>query len=51
MPVARIVSISTGAFSLAATGLLDGLRATTHWMAAAELARRYSAVIVDPAVL
>ena len=48
---ARIVSICTGAFSLAATGLLDGLRATTHWMAAAELARRYPAVIVDPTVL
>ena len=48
---ARIVSICTGAFTLAATGLLDGLRATTHWMATAELARRYPAIIVDPTVL
>ncbi len=37
----RIASICVGAFTLAATGLLDGLRATTHWVAASELARRY----------
>jgi len=36
---------------LAATGLLDGRRATTHWLAAAELARRYPAITVDPNVL
>ncbi|MGX7828819.1 GlxA family transcriptional regulator [Actinokineospora sp. 24-640] len=48
---ARIASICAGAFVLAAAGLLDGLRATTHWAAAAELARRYPAIDVDPAVL
>ncbi|HYZ57367.1 MAG TPA: DJ-1/PfpI family protein [Streptosporangiaceae bacterium] len=47
----RIVSICTGAFVLAATGMLDGLRATTHWAAAGELARRYPHVDVDPDVL
>ena len=48
---ARVASICTGAFVLAATGLLDGLRATTHWLAAAELARRHPAIEVDPDVL
>ncbi|KAA2258104.1 helix-turn-helix domain-containing protein [Solihabitans fulvus] len=47
----RIASICTGAFVFAATGLLDGLRATTHWLAAAELAARHPAVTVDPDVL
>ncbi len=47
----RIASICVGAFTLAATGLLDGLRATTHWVAADELARRYPAVDVDADVL
>ncbi|WP_327120789.1 helix-turn-helix domain-containing protein [Nocardia sp. NBC_01730] len=47
----RIASICSGAFILAATGLLDGYRATTHWLAAAELAARYPAVEVDPDVL
>ncbi|MFT7841799.1 helix-turn-helix domain-containing protein [Saccharothrix sp. BKS2] len=47
----RIASICTGAFTLAATGLLDGLRATTHWVAAAELAARHPLVLVDPDVL
>lgn len=47
----RIASICTGAFVLAATGLLDGLRATTHWRAAALLSRRYPAVDVDAGVL
>ncbi len=48
---ARIVSVCTGAFALAAAGLLDHLRATTHWQYAAELAARYPAVKVDPDVL
>lgn len=48
---ARLVSVCTGAFLLAATGLLDGRRATTHWMHADELARRFPAVHVDPSVL
>lgn len=47
----RIASICTGAFVLAAAGLLDGWRATTHWLAAAELASRYPAIKVDPNVL
>ncbi|MET0340574.1 MAG: helix-turn-helix domain-containing protein [Polyangiales bacterium] len=48
---ARIASICSGAFLLAATGLLDGRRATTHWLCAAALARRYPKVCVDPDVL
>jgi transcriptional regulator GlxA family with amidase domain len=48
---ARIASICTGAFVLAAAGLLDGRRATTHWQYADLLAQRYPAVHVDPAVL
>jgi len=47
----RIASICVGAFVLAATGLLDGARATTHWRAADLLAELYPAVEVDPAVL
>lgn len=47
----RIASICVGAFVFAATGLLDGLRATTHWVAAQDLAARYPAVTVDPNVL
>ncbi|MFJ2477855.1 GlxA family transcriptional regulator [Streptomyces sp. NPDC087659] len=47
----RIASICSGTFPLAATGLLDGLRATTHWAAAAALAAAYPDVTVDPGVL
>jgi transcriptional regulator GlxA family with amidase domain len=48
---ARVVSICTGAFALAAAGLLDGRRATTHWLGAVELAARYPTIDVDPDVL
>src|SRR3954467_2943325 len=48
---AIIVSQCTGAFVLAQAGLLDGLRATTHWKWAGELAARFPAVQVDPSVL
>ena len=44
----RIGSVCTGAFALAAAGLLDGRRATTHWNACAELARRFPNVAVEP---
>ncbi|MBT2410528.1 AraC family transcriptional regulator [Streptomyces sp. ISL-12] len=47
----RIASICSGTFPLAATGLLDGMRATTHWVAAGALAARYPEVEVDPDVL
>jgi AraC family transcriptional regulator, transcriptional activator FtrA len=48
---ARIVSLCTGAFVLAAAGLLDGLRATTHWAHTDTLQARYPQVDVDPDVL
>ena len=48
---ARVVSVCTGAFALAAAGLLDNRRAATHWQYADELAARYPAVKVDPDVL
>ncbi|MBM7861066.1 transcriptional regulator GlxA family with amidase domain [Lentzea nigeriaca] len=48
---ARIVSLCTGAFVLAEAGLLDGLRATTHWAHTDVLAERYPRVEVDPDVL
>ena len=48
---ARLVSVCSGAFVLAAAGLLDGRRATTHWRHAETLARRYPRVHVEPTVL
>ncbi|SEG96665.1 Transcriptional regulator GlxA family, contains an amidase domain and an AraC-type DNA-binding HTH domain [Nonomuraea solani] len=47
----RIASICAGAFTLAAAGLLDGLSATTHWIAAHRLAERFPRVDVRPDVL
>ncbi|WP_406101008.1 helix-turn-helix domain-containing protein [Streptomyces sp. NBC_01003] len=47
----RIASICTGTFPLAATGLLDGLRVTTHWVAADALAAAHPEIEVDPDVL
>ena len=44
----RVASICTGAFILAAAGWLDGKRATTHWRVAAQLAKRYPRVKVEP---
>ncbi|MFD1517184.1 GlxA family transcriptional regulator [Pseudonocardia yunnanensis] len=44
----RIASICAGAFLLAATGRLDGRRATTHWRHGATLARRHPQVMVEP---
>ena len=48
---ARLAAISTGAFALAATGLLDRKRATTHWHYTRQLAKRYPLVRVDENVL
>lgn len=43
----RLASVCSGAFVLAAAGVLDGRRAATHWAGAAELRRRHPAVTVD----
>jgi AraC family transcriptional activator FtrA len=47
----RVASVCTGASVLAAAGLLDGRRATTHWRHAATLAARYPRAQVEPSVL
>ncbi|MFJ6791371.1 GlxA family transcriptional regulator [Streptomyces angustmyceticus] len=47
----RMVSICTGAFALAAAGVLDGLHATTHWQYIDDFARDFPAVSVDRDVL
>ncbi|MBS0540730.1 MAG: GlxA family transcriptional regulator [Proteobacteria bacterium] len=44
----RVASVCTGAFLLAATGLLDGRRAATHWSVCADLARRHPRIKVEP---
>jgi len=46
--VGRLASVCTGAFVLAAAGLLNGRRATTHWLSAPALARDYPAITVEP---
>ena len=48
---ARVMSVCSGAFVLAAAGVLDGRRATTHWFHTDELARRYPAIDVELDVL
>ncbi|WP_053206771.1 GlxA family transcriptional regulator [Jiangella muralis] len=50
-PGTRLVSICTGAFALAAAGLLDGRPATTHWRGAARFAELFPQVKLDPDVL
>lgn len=48
---ARMVSFCSGAFAMAAAGILDGRTVTTHWMHAEELAARYPRIRVDADVL
>jgi transcriptional regulator GlxA family with amidase domain len=48
---ARIASICSGTFILAEAGLLDGLKATTHWVGTAQLEKLYPGISVDPNVL
>jgi AraC family transcriptional regulator, transcriptional activator FtrA len=48
---ARLCSICSGVFVLAAAGVLDGRRATTHWRYAAQLARAYPQIRVEPNAL
>ncbi|KWX56737.1 helix-turn-helix domain-containing protein [Mycobacterium sp. NAZ190054] len=48
---ARLVSICSGAFALAAAGILDGRKATTHWIYTELLQERYPGIDIDPAPL
>lgn len=48
---AWVLSVCSGAFTLAKAGILDGRRATTHWMHAARLASEFPTIEVDPDVL
>ena len=48
---ARVLSVCSGVFVLAAAGLLDGRRCATHWKHAKDLARQYPGVAVEPDVL
>jgi transcriptional regulator GlxA family with amidase domain len=47
----RVASVCTGIYGLAATGLLDGRRVTTHWRFAADVARRFPALKMNPNAL
>ncbi len=49
--IRRIVSVCTGIYGLAPTGLLDGRRVTTHWKFAADVARRFPRLRVEPDAL
>jgi transcriptional regulator GlxA family with amidase domain len=46
--IRRIVTVCTGIYGLAPTGLLDGRRVTTHWRYAADVARKFSRLRVEP---
>ena len=46
--IRRVASVCTGVYALAHAGLLDGRRATTHWRFAADVARRFPRVRVEP---
>ncbi|MCU1533966.1 MAG: helix-turn-helix protein [Glaciihabitans sp.] len=48
---AWVLSVCSGAFTLAAAGILEGRRATTHWMHTDRLAAKYPGITVDPDVL